>query len=230
MHLFYQPDIDLSAGTHQLSGEESGHAIRVLRMQTGDQLAILNGKGARITARIEDAHPKRCTVSVESVYSEKAPEYSIHIAVSPTKQMERMEWFVEKATEIGVTDITFLSCAHSERVHLKPERLEKKAVSAMKQSQRLFLPRLHPMTTFDAFTTRYPGGLLAHCRDGEKNSIGEVFQALDCPVLIGPEGDFSEEEVHTALRQNYKMVTLGENRLRTETAALYAVMQMRLLV
>lgn len=229
MHLFYDPHI-VEGKSHTLSEEESKHAIRVLRLQSGDELKILDGKGSSYACSITEAHAKRCSLAIHERFQDSVPNYSIHIAVSPTKQMERMEWFIEKATEIGITEITFLRCTNSERVQLKPERLEKKAISAMKQSQRLFLPKINGLVDFKGFLKEHSFGLLAHCYDDAKNPISAVFQPENCPILIGPEGDFTTEELQIALDQGYKMVTLGDNRLRTETAALYAAMQMKWLI
>lgn len=229
MHLFYDPHI-VEGKLHTLSEEESKHAIRVLRLQSGDVLKVLDGKGSAYTCTINEAHAKRCTLAIKDRFQDRASSHSIHIAVSPTKQMERMEWFIEKATEIGITEITFLRCTNSERVQLKPERLEKKAISAMKQSQRLFIPKINGLVEYSNFLKEHAFGLLAHCYESEKNLISRVFQAENCPVLIGPEGDFTAEELQFALDRGYKMVTLGDNRLRTETAALYATMQMKWLI
>jgi 16S rRNA (uracil1498-N3)-methyltransferase len=136
--------------------------------------------------------------------------------------MERIEWFVEKATEIGITEISFISGKNSERVKMKPERIERKVISALKQSKRRFLPKINPLISVSEFITKYPNGLIAHCEDGEKSTILESFVKTNCPILIGPEGDFTIDEIDLALQNGYKTITLGENRLRTETAALYA--------
>ncbi|MDX2359783.1 MAG: 16S rRNA (uracil(1498)-N(3))-methyltransferase [Crocinitomicaceae bacterium] len=229
MRLFYDPNIAANANSHILSEEESKHIVRVLRMNAGDKLVLLNGKGYEFICSITDAHAKRCTIEITEQRQSPAPSSSIHIAVSPTKQMERIEWFVEKATEIGVTEITFLKCDNSERVKLKLDRLERKAISAMKQSHRTYLPKLNDLTSTEEFIKNHPNGLIAHCYEGEKLSIPNSFSNNDCPILIGPEGDFSETEVELAAKNGYKIVTLGENRLRTETAALYACMQAKLI-
>jgi 16S rRNA (uracil1498-N3)-methyltransferase len=144
--------------------------------------------------------------------------------------MDRLEWFLEKATEIGITEITPLLCSNSERKQIKDERLEKILVSAMKQSKRMYLPKLHPFTDFNSFIQQHPKGLLAHCYENEKNPMKEVFEFTNCPILIGPEGDFSTQEVQKAIESGYKTITLGNNRLRTETAGLYAVMKAKLMI
>ena len=230
MRLFYDPNIDASIAKHTLSEEESKHIVRVLRMQLGDHLIVLNGKGGSFECEIIDPNPKRCELQIVEVTQDSPKPYSIHIAISPTKQMDRMEWFVEKATEIGITEITFLNCKNSERVKLKPERLEKKAISAMKQSHRTFLPKINELTNYSSFIKEHPSGLLAHCYEDQKQNMQDVFAFNDCPILIGPEGDFTQDEIKLASESGYKYITLGENRLRTETAALYACMQAKLIV
>ena len=208
MRLFYDPNISGSNDSHTLNEEESKHAVRVLRMTNGDKLAVLNGKGDRFECQITDAHPKKCELKISAHHTEKQLAHAIHIAVSPTKQMERMEWFVEKATEIGVTQITFLQCTNSERVKLKLDRLERKAISAMKQSHRLYLPKLNDLTDYSKFVKANPRGLIAHCYDGQKNTIANVFEPQKCPILIGPEGDFSMEEVALADENGYKIIKM----------------------
>jgi len=230
MRLFYDPNIAINAQSHTLSEEESKHIVRVLRMTEGDRLILLNGRGGEFVCEITDAHPKKCVVQINEQTQATPPPYSIHIAVSPTKQLERIEWFVEKATEIGITEITFLTCTNSERVKLKLDRLERKAISAMKQSHRKFLPKLNDLVTASSFIQNNPEGLIAHCYEGEKTLLTESFTPKTCPILIGPEGDFSKAEVELAAKNGYKLITLGDNRLRTETAALYACMQAKLIV
>lgn len=224
MRLFYDPHIDPDQLNHTLSEEESKHIIKVLRQQAGDQIGLLDGKGSLFTTEIIDAHPKKCLVKIISREQEPKPNYSIHIAVAPTKQNDRIEWFVEKATEIGITDITLIECKNSERAKIKIDRLEKKAISAMKQSNRKYLPKINELVDFEKFVSSNPNGLIAHCYDNEKSSLSDNFKRNDCPILIGPEGDFTTEEIDIAFRNGYKPITLGDNRLRTETAALYACM------
>lgn len=228
MRLFYEADIDPKSNSHTLREEESKHVVRVLRCQEGDKIGLLDGKGHLFTCVISEAHPKRCELEIANIDFEQAPKEEIHIAVAPTKQMERIEWFIEKAVEIGVTKITLLDCKNGERARIKTDRLIKKAISAMKQSQRRYLPEIADLTTFSDFLTKHDFGLLAHCYKEEKNALSSVFQAINCPILIGPEGDFTENEVKQALEKGYKTITLGENRLRTETAALYAVMRAKI--
>lgn len=228
MRLFYDVNIDPSASTYQLSEDESKHVIRVLRYQAGDEIGMLNGKGHLFTCSIKDPHPKRCLLTITKVDFEEESNEEIHIAVAPTKQMERIEWFVEKAVEIGVTRITLLDCKNGERARIKIDRLQKKAISAMKQSKRLYLPEIVDLTSFSDFLTNHEFGLLAHCYEADKSEFSEVFTSSTCPILIGPEGDFTEQEVTDALEKGYKTVTLGKNRLRTETAALFACMQAKI--
>jgi 16S rRNA (uracil1498-N3)-methyltransferase len=222
MRLFYDPHIDPTAATHQLSEEESKHIVRVLRLKEGDPLAIVDGKGGYFEAEIVGAHPKRCTVSILKAEQSEPLKHELHIALGPTKMTDRIEWFVEKATEIGITEISFIQGKNSERVKLKLDRIEKKVVSAMKQSKRLFLPKINELISVSDFIKSHPNGLIAHCEDGEKLTILETFETKNCPILIGPEGDFTLDEIELALENGYKTITLGENRLRTETAALYA--------
>ncbi|MCH2224564.1 MAG: 16S rRNA (uracil(1498)-N(3))-methyltransferase [Crocinitomicaceae bacterium] len=228
MRLFYDPNIDPKAISHKLSEEESKHIIKVLRMSLHDTLAIIDGNGHYFETKIIEAHPKRCTVEIISIDVAEASNDWIHIAVCPTKQIDRTEWFIEKATEIGVDEISFISSKNSERVNLKLERLQKKAISAMKQSKRRFLPKINDLQSIKTFLDTNPNGLLAHCYESKKSQFEAVYQKNNCPILIGPEGDFSEQEVEMALEKGYKTITLGKNRLRTETAALYACMRAKI--
>lgn len=230
MHLFYDPSIQADQKFHILSEEESKHSCRVLRLKEGDKLAILDGNGREFTTSIIDANPKKCRVEIQSIRVEVAPPYSIHIAIAPTKNNDRIEWFLEKCTEIGITEVTLLLCANNERKHTKEERFEKILISAMKQSKRLFLPKLNVLTPFKDFISAHPKGLIAHCYEGEKSTVFNSFTENNCPILIGPEGDFTLQEVDSALKSGYKTITLGENRLRTETAGLYACMQAKMVV
>jgi len=230
MRQFYDPNIDIHSTSHVLSEEESKHIVRVLRMQKGDEIGLLDGKGHQVSCRITDAHTKRCVVEILKVDFEAPAKEEIHIAVAPTKQMERIEWFVEKAVEIGATKITLLDCKNGERARIKTDRLVKKAIAAMKQSQRNYLPEIEELTTFSDFLTKHDFGLLAHCYDEAKNPFIGAFRSTNCPILIGPEGDFTPDEVAQALEKGYKTITLGENRLRTETAALYCCMQAKIIL
>jgi 16S rRNA (uracil1498-N3)-methyltransferase len=230
MHIFFDRHITSLNETYSLSEEESRHACRVLRLKTGSQLVILNGQGEKFIGEITDSTASRCPVKIIEYTKEPESGYDIHIAIAPTKNNDRIEWFLEKATEIGITEITLLLCHNNERKHINAERFEKILIAAMKQSKRLFLPKLNNLKRFSDFISEYPNGLIAHCEDGSKQTLNDCFQTQNTPVLIGPEGDFSPEEINLALQNKYKTITLGENRLRTETAGLYACMQAKLFV
>ena len=216
----------------ELPQEEAGHCLRVLRMKEGDSLRITDGKGSFYNAVITAAQGKRCMIHIESEERQQ-PLWKghLHIALAPTKLMDRNEWFVEKAVEIGVDEITFLKTEHSERDVIKMERIEKIAVSAMKQSQKAALPVLNGMTAFRSFMdTDFKGDkYIAHCEPGSKVLLQDaVVPGHDSLVIIGPEGDFSPAEIEMALKAGFKPVSLGPSRLRTETAALVAVHIMNL--
>jgi 16S rRNA (uracil1498-N3)-methyltransferase len=223
MHLFYTPDI--SAQT-ELPAEEAQHCMRVLRLSQGDEIMLTDGRGYFYKAEITAADGKRCRVAVkETIFQEPARACRLHMAVAPTKNMDRNEWLAEKATEIGLDELTFLNCRFSERREIKTGRVEKILVAAMKQSLNARLPKLNEMTNFDAFVRQdFRGGkFIAHCYEGEKPLLKDVIRkGEDALVLIGPEGDFSPEEVEKALANGFVPVSLGKSRLRTETAALAA--------
>ncbi len=223
MALFYDSTIKENMKELLLSEEESKHVCKVLRLKEGDEIELLNGSGLTCKGTIIDAHPKKCMVALSNFHQSPPLSYSIHIAIAPTKNMDRLEWFFEKATEIGITEITLLQCSNSERKQLKIERLEKILISAMKQSQRTYLPILHDLVPYNDFVETNNSGLIAHCYEAPKTDILDALElSTDNPILIGPEGDFSREEVQKALEKGYKTISLGENRLRTETAGLYA--------
>lgn len=224
MNLFYIPEVKPESKSIVLSEEESKHACRVLRLKVGDQLLLLDGVGGSFVAEISDDHPKHCQVNILSYTFEEKADHEIHIAIAPTKNNDRIEWFLEKVTELGITEVTLLLCSNSERKQVKEERFEKILVSAMKQSQRLYLPKLNPLISFKEFIQKHPQGAMAHCYEGEKKSLNTVLKSSNYPILIGPEGDFSKEEVELASISGYDFITLGNNRLRTETAGLYACM------
>ena len=223
MHIFYTPDIESSA---QLPEDEAAHSVRVLRLQPGDEVMLTDGKGNFYRAAISMADKKHCLVNI----LEKQPQAPlwknhIHIALAPTKNMDRIEWFVEKATEIGLDELTFLNCRYSERKVIKTERIEKILVSAIKQSLKARLPILHEMTDFSQFIKQPFKGqkFIAHCYKNQKQELKDIVKpGEDAVVLIGPEGDFSPEEVQEALTQGFIPISLGPSRLRTETAALVA--------
>jgi 16S rRNA (uracil1498-N3)-methyltransferase len=189
MRRFYLSDS--SANQLIFSEEESKHMIRVLRMQVGEQLEIVNGRGELIIAEISDSNPKKCIVQVIERFqtTEKAPDF--HLAIAPTKNMDRIEWLVEKSTELGLGKLTLIACKNSERTQVKLDRLEKIAISAMKQSKHLFLPVIEPLTKFDNFLDNHSFGYIAHCYDNPRQPLFQVLEKTDAPILIGPEGDFS---------------------------------------
>lgn len=219
MSIFYAPTLQADQSHYQLSEEESKHCIRVLRMQEGAPIQLINGRGLEAHALLQDAHPKRCILQVRTVvHHEPSPE--LHIAMAPTKNMDRIEWFLEKATELGLTKLSLLNCEHNERKQVNMERLEKIAIAAMKQSKRFYLPELEGLQRFEDFLKEHPKGYFGHCEDGEKIEISGLKNTL--PFLIGPEGDFSPTEINAALQSGYQAVEMSRFRLRTETAALLA--------
>ena len=224
MHTFYAPDLSLP--TYTLPEDESKHAVRVLRLAAGDAVTLVNGQGGVYQAEVTDAHPKRCQLRITAAIQVPRRSYFVHVAVAPTKSLDRMEWLVEKATEVGVDQLSFLRCARSERRELKLDRLEKIAVSALKQSGQAWLPQLAVLTDFaDFLPTLDPATtFLAHLADDARTELAQVAgAALTCCVLIGPEGDFTPEEIAAARQLGIRPVALGSSRLRTETAALAAV-------
>lgn len=226
MHLFYAPDFSENDTSYTLSENESKHCIRVLRLKKGDQVELLNGKGLSALAEIAEDHPKKCTLQVLKTVQHPPTLNAIHLALAPTKNMDRMEWLLEKATEIGLSKITFLKCDHNERGQLKLDRLEKIAISAMKQSKRYYLPEISDLVPFDAFIDAFPNGYIGHCYPSNKTPLNLIKERK--VFLIGPEGDFSEQEVKKALDHGYEAVSLSDFRLRTETAALVSVMKLSL--
>ena len=224
MHLFYTPDIETS---FELPDEEAAHCLRVLRLGLGDEVSLTDGKGRFFKAVISSANGKKCFVRIVETH-EQEPLWQgyIRLAVAPTKNMDRMEWLAEKATEIGIDEIDFIECRYSERRVLKTERIEKIVVSAMKQSLKARKPVVTGMTPFSKFVAQPFTGkkFIAHCHEGEKPLLREELGVgEDALVMIGPEGDFSEEEISMALAHGFEEISLGKSRLRTETAALVAV-------
>ena len=224
MHIFYTPDI---AAVSELPEEESHHCVKVLRLPEGEEILLADGKGTFYRARITWAHPKHCAVEIlETRQAPPAWGFNVHIAIAPTKNLDRMEWFAEKTTEMGIDAIVPLACRFSERKELKIERIEKILVSAMKQSLKAVLPRIEEMTPFARYVSEPFDGqkFIAHCYPGgEKRLLSCCYRAgASVRVLIGPEGDFSPEEVQLALDNGYIPVSLGASRLRTETAGVVA--------
>ena len=225
MQLFYNPSLDNSFKQFVFPAEESKHIVKVLRKSSGDSLYITNGKGSLFTAELLEADVKKCKAQIIDEEKTLPRLHSLHLAVAPTKMNDRFEWFLEKATEIGVNKITPILCQRSERKVIKPERLQKVLQAAMKQSLQHYLPKLNPMVSFEDFVKSNQSDLnfIAHCEDGEKAELKRRLQAdKDVLVLIGPEGDFTSNEIALAKENGFQPVSLGRNRLRTETAAIYA--------
>lgn len=223
---FYHPLLEKDSESLILSKEESIHCTKVLRMKSGMQIEIINGRGLLSYGIIEIADPKACQIKIVNCI-EKENTKKIHIAIAPTKQMERLEWFLEKSVELGLTELSLLKCQNNERDKCRLDRLEKIAISAMKQSKRYFLPKINPLTPLKNFLEANPEGYIAHCANSPKTNMNEIMEIST--ILIGPEGDFSEEEIKLANRFGYKSISLGAYRLRTETAALYGVSALSLL-
>lgn len=223
MHVFYSDSI--SGKQIVLSREESTHAIKVLRLQSGDEAIVLDGKGHRYQARYEDMHQKQCFFSVQSVEDVPRRPIQLTMAVAPTKQIDRFEWFLEKATEIGIERIVPMICQHSERKVVKTERSQKVLIAAMKQSRTAWLPEISEPIPYRQFLAEKKVGdlYLAHCYKPKLPHLHSVSVSDSATVLIGPEGDFSTDEVQQAMDSGFKEISLGQNRLRTETAALVAV-------
>ena len=223
MHIFYTPNIEEQT---ELSEEEAVHAIRVLRLHIGDEIMLTDGKGYFYRAQITAVSGKHCLVNLlEKQFQPPLWSGHLHIAMAPTKNMDRTEWFVEKATEIGLDELTFLNCKYSERRIIKMERINKILISAIKQSLKARLPKLNDMTDFDRFIQQPFNGqkFIAHCHTGEKPLLRDIMlPGTDAIVLIGPEGDFSQEEIANAESSGFIPISLGRSRLRTETAALVA--------
>ncbi|MBE0423951.1 MAG: 16S rRNA (uracil(1498)-N(3))-methyltransferase [Lutibacter sp.] len=227
MQLFYSPK--LTANTKQFTFDkiESKHIVRVLRKTAGDKIFITNGLGQLFTSEILVADDKKCSVKIVNLETQKKERnYYLHIAIAPTKLNDRFEWFLEKATEIGIDEITPIICEHSERKAIKTDRMEKIILSAAKQSLKFHFPKLNEPVTFNAFMqSNFSGQLfIAHCEETSKKSLkSELKPALKTTILIGPEGDFSSKEIQQSLANNFIPVSLGNSRLRTETAGLVAV-------
>ncbi|WP_294965747.1 16S rRNA (uracil(1498)-N(3))-methyltransferase [uncultured Flavobacterium sp.] len=225
MQLFFNPNIDETIQSFSFDKEASSHIIKVLRKKDSDILHVTNGSGLLFETQITLASDNKCTVEVLSIKNAEKPKFNLHLAVAPTKMNDRFEWFLEKATEIGIQEITPIFCDRSERKVINRDRFEKIILSAMKQCNETFLPKLNEAISFKEFIKQQQNGLqlIAHCEETDKKSLKEVLKPNeDVTILIGPEGDFSEKEIALALENNYKPVTLGNTRLRTETAAVVA--------
>ena len=226
MHLFYQPE--LKNGLLELSQDETRHATKVLRLGVGDQVEVTDGKGTRATVEFTEVSKRSCLFQVVEEKTEPRPILP-KVAIAPTKSIDRFEWFLEKAVEIGVSEICPILCSNSERKIIKQERSEKVLLAAMKQSQRNWLPKLQPLTSYSDFIAQANEPLLiAHCRDGKKSGLTNSLET-ESWILIGPEGDFSVLEIQMAMDKGATEIELGKSRLRTETAGIFALSTMNFL-
>lgn len=236
IRFFYVPS---AATLTEMPMDEALHALRVLRLKSGDEMYLMDGEGNFYRAEVTIAATKRCMYEIKEVLpQEKGWKGNVHIAIAPTKMMDRVEWFCEKATEVGIDEITFLNCKQSERKVMRTVRLDKIVVAAVKQSRKPWKPKLNAMMSFKDFVTANRAGrkYIAHCHEEieRKDLFTEIYGSVsseagdDITVLIGPEGDFSLEELKLAMDNGYESVTLGTSRLRTETAALSATMMVQL--
>ncbi|WP_136666588.1 16S rRNA (uracil(1498)-N(3))-methyltransferase [Flavobacterium sp. H122] len=225
MQLFYTLEINSATSEFSFDKEESKHIVKVLRKKEGDILHVTNGLGFLFITEIILASEKKCTVKINSTEEYHKTDFYLHLAVAPTKMNERYEWFLEKATEIGIHEITPIICDHSERKIIKTERFDKIIQSAMKQSNQFYLPKLNNPVSFKDFINQEHSGelLIAHCEETQKRLLKEVLKPKEkYTILIGPEGDFSEKEITSAIQNKFIPVSLGNTRLRTETAAIVA--------
>ncbi|MGQ0827228.1 MAG: 16S rRNA (uracil(1498)-N(3))-methyltransferase [Bacteroidota bacterium] len=226
MYLFYTPDI--TSDNYTLNEEESKHCIRVLRLGIGDKIELIDGSGGWYEAEIVDDNTKRCAVKIiQAKKNVGKKNWQLHIAIAPTKSMDRLEWFLEKVTEIGIDEVSLIDCNNSERIVVKTVRLNKVAVSAIKQSLKAYLPKVNEVVDFKKFiisASNFSGQkFIAHCAEEKKQHLKDLYKkGNNALILIGPEGDFSTDEVKIAVDNGFKEISLGASRLRTETAALYA--------
>jgi 16S rRNA (uracil1498-N3)-methyltransferase len=222
MRLFYEPNI---LDTKHLDSQESQHAVKVLRLKQGDDIEVIDGKLNSYLCKISDANSSKCLVDIISKTSHAKKPYSIELVIAPTKNIDRVEWLLEKAIEIGLNKFTLITSQRTERSKIRFDRLEKIAISAMKQSKNFLMPEMVDIQKFiDVIGTPFQGQkFIAHCLDDNKQHLKNAMQANEnYRILIGPEGDFTNEEIALALKNGYVPISLGETRLRTETAALYA--------
>jgi len=225
MRLFYAPNIEMPNFT--FDGQESKHIAKVLRLKVADKLYLTDGKGYFYEAEISEISNKTCSVNILKKELQNKHNYYLHVAIAPTKSNDRFEWFLEKATEIGIDEITPLLCKNSERKKIKLERFQKVIESAMKQSHKAYHPKLNDLTDIREFLEQdldYDKKLMAHCYDAEKFSLKQsVSEKQTVLIMIGPEGDFTLEEVEQAKAKNILPLSLGTYRLRTETAGVASV-------
>ena len=225
MQLFYNAQVLKNDDSINFTKDESRHIVKVLRKKVGDHLYLTNGKGWLFKSELIIAEQKHCSAKIISKKHHDKKNYSLHLAVAPTKMNDRFEWFLEKATEIGIDTITPIICHHSERKFIKTERFEKIIQSAMKQSLQYYLPKLKPLMPFNDFINQKTEGqkFIAHCEETNRKSLKSLIKPnTDITILIGPEGDFSLKEIEAAINVNYVPTLLGDTRLRTETAAIVA--------
>ena len=225
MQIFYAPDID--GDSYVLDEKESKHSIRVLRMKKGETVRLIDGRGNMYEGIITEPDQKRCIINIESIIKDfEQRSYRLHIAISPLKNPERFEWFIEKSVEMGVDEITPLICRNTEKPGIKGDRIRGIIVSAMKQSLKALETRLNESSSFNDFITRSHSGklMIAHCNNKmDRKGIAEIYRKGDeAVILIGPEGDFSNKEIKDALSNNFTQIHLGQSRLRTETAGIAA--------
>tara|TARA_B100001029_G_C15058413_1_gene456281 strand:+ start:1633 stop:2343 length:711 start_codon:yes stop_codon:yes gene_type:complete len=225
MELFYQENIENNQLDAVFSSEESKHIVKVLRKKNGDQISVTNGKGLQWNGEITDSNNKKVIAKkVNSIlHKNKVPK--LHIAIAPPKNIDRMEWFLEKSTEIGISQITPLICDHSERKVIKDLRMKKILIGAIKQSNQFYLPQINPICDYKSFMGKNFSEIkmIAHCGEGIKKELHKI-EKIQSPllILIGPEGDFSEKEIETARANSFIEISLGNKRLRTETAGVFA--------
>ncbi len=223
MQLFFLPS--LSTELIELNAEESRHIVKVLRKRAGDRIQFTDGRGNMAEAVLEDTSKQLCKARIIEVKFIPEPLPRLHLGIAPTKNHDRLEWCIEKCTEIGLSSIVPLICDYSERPALKVDRLHKIIQSAIKQSQQFHLPILHELQSFSNFVHEHKSTgakYIAWCGDAHKSLVSELLPASETTILIGPEGDFSEAEIQQAWNNGYKSLSLGHNRLRTETAAIMA--------
>ncbi len=231
MLLFYSPDT--ISDVLELDTQESRHLIKVLRKNKNDIVHVTDGKGNMYQAIIANPNPNKCLLSIEVLQKNYAPlSYHLAVAIAPTKNMDRLEWFLEKATEIGISEVFLFESEHSERSRVNMDRLQKVMIAAMKQSLAAYLPNLHELRPFRQLSTELKDyrNLLAHCVEDVKQTIKAAYQPQQnhC-IWIGPEGDFSLSEIEWGKQHNFIPISLGNRRLRTETAGIYAVNAVALL-
>ena len=222
MLLFFDQNITIDTEEFTFDRTESKHLVKVLRKEKGAQITLTNGRGLQWNGILTEVSPNKSTAKKTKAIHHLAPKKKIHLAIAPTKRNERMEWMIEKLTEIGIASITPILCDHSERKVVKTERYFKIAVAALKQSQQFFLPQINPLTPFEAFlkTIKHPA-LIAHCSESPKCELSKyALNSDEITLFVGPEGDFSSQEIKTAMTAGLEAVSLGSQRFRTETAGL----------